>query len=152
MSPRFILLHTLAHLLINQLTYECGYSSASLRERLYVSPGPDGIAGRLIYTAAGDSEGTLGGLVRMGEPGRLEGVLENALARAAWCSSDPVCIGSKGQGPGSCNLAACHGCALLPETAWEECYRFLVRALVVGGLGKSELSFSSRVTASWWCA
>ncbi|MGW2237244.1 DrmB family protein [Streptomyces sp. NPDC001759] len=141
LSPRFILLHTLAHLLINQLTYECGYSSASLRERLYVSPGPDGMAGILIYTAAGDSEGTLGGLVRMGEPGRLEGVLENALAHAAWCSSDPVCIESKGQGPGSCNLAACHGCALLPETACEEYNRFLDRALVVGGLGKGELGF-----------
>ncbi|MEU7420875.1 DUF1998 domain-containing protein [Streptomyces antibioticus] len=141
LSPRFILLHTLAHLLINQLTYECGYSSASLRERLYVSPGPDGMAGILIYTAAGDSEGTLGGLVRMGEPGRLEVVLENALAHAAWCSSDPVCIESKGQGPGSCNLAACHGCALLPETACEEYNRFLDRALVVGGLGKSELGF-----------
>ncbi|MFI0515365.1 DrmB family protein [Streptomyces sp. WSLK1-5] len=141
LSPRFILLHTLAHLLINQLTYECGYSSASLRERLYESPGPDGMAGLLIYTAAGDSEGTLGGLVRMGEPGRLEGVLENALAHAAWCSSDPVCIESKGQGPGSCNLAACHGCALLPETACEEYNRFLDRALVVGGLGKSELGF-----------
>ncbi|GGN42878.1 hypothetical protein GCM10012285_23670 [Streptomyces kronopolitis] len=141
LSPRFILLHTLAHLLINQLTYECGYSSASLRERLYVSSGPDGMAGILIYTAAGDSEGTLGGLVRMGGPGRLEGVLENALAHAAWCSSDPVCIESKGQGPGSCNLAACHSCALLPETACEEYNRFLDRALVVGGLGKSELGF-----------
>ncbi|MEU6319203.1 DUF1998 domain-containing protein [Streptomyces sp. NPDC047009] len=141
LSPRFILLHTLAHLLINQLTYECGYSSASLRERLYVSPGRDGMAAILIYTAAGDSEGTLGGLVRMGEPGRLEGVLENALAHAAWCSSDPVCIESTGQGPGSCNLAACHGCALLPETACEEYNRFLDRALVVGGLEKRELGF-----------
>jgi hypothetical protein len=102
------------------------------------------MAGILIYTAAGDSEGTLGGLVRMGEPGRLEGVLENALAHAAWCSSDPVCIESKGQGPGSCNLAACHGCALLPETACEEYNRFLDRALVVGGLGKSELGFFAR--------
>jgi hypothetical protein len=141
LSPRFVLLHTLAHLLINQLTYECGYSSASLRERLYVSSGPDGMAGILVYTAAGDSEGTLGGLVRMGEPGRLEGVLASALSHAAWCSSDPVCIESRGQGPGSCNLAACHGCALLPETACEEYNRFLDRALVVGGLGRGELGF-----------
>ncbi|MFC9736711.1 DrmB family protein [Streptomyces noursei] len=141
LSPRFILLHTLAHLLINQLTYECGYSSASLRERLYVSSGPDGMAGILIYTAAGDSEGTLGGLVRMGEPGRLEGVLENALAHAAWCSSDPVCTESQGQGPGSCNLAACHSCALLPETACEEYNRFLDRALVVGRPGRRDLGF-----------
>lgn len=138
LSPRFILLHTLAHILINQLTYECGYSSASLRERLYVSPGTAGMAAILIYTAAGDSEGTLGGLVRMGEPGRLEDVLHNALAHADWCSSDPVCIESQGQGPGSCNLAACHSCALLPETACEEYNRFLDRALVVGGLDQEE--------------
>ena len=39
-SPRFVLLHTLAHLLINQLTFDCGYSSASLRERLYASTDP----------------------------------------------------------------------------------------------------------------
>lgn len=141
LSPRFVLLHTLAHLLINQLTYECGYSSASLRERLYVSPGADGMAALLIYTAAGDSEGTLGGLVRMGQPGRLEDVLQNALAQAAWCSSDPVCIESRGQGPGSCNLAACHSCALLPETACEEYNRFLDRALVVGGLEQRDLGF-----------
>ncbi|WP_406406095.1 DrmB family protein [Streptomyces sp. NBC_01643] len=143
LSARFVLLHTLAHLLINQLTYECGYSSASLRERLYVSPGPDGMAALLIYTAAGDSEGTLGGLVRMGQPGRLEDVLGNALAHAAWCSSDPVCMESHGQGPGSCNLAACHGCALLPETACEEYNRFLDRALVVGGLEHKHLGYFS---------
>lgn len=68
-TPRFVLVHTLAHLLINRLTYECGYSSASLRERLYVSePDQPPMAGVLIYTAAGDAEGTMGGLVRMGSP------------------------------------------------------------------------------------
>ncbi|WP_406268376.1 DUF1998 domain-containing protein [Streptomyces sp. NBC_00191] len=144
-SPRLVLIHTLAHLLINQLTYECGYSSASLRERLYVSPGATGMAGLLIYTAAGDSEGTLGGLVRMGQPGRLEGVLNSAIAAARWCSSDPVCIDSKGQGPDSCNLAACHGCGLLPETACEEFNRFLDRALVVGTLSEPDLGFFSQL-------
>ena len=73
-SPRFVLVHTLAHLLINRFTYECGYSSASLRERLYISNGPTPMAGLLIYTAAGDSEGTMGGLVRMGKTGNLDPV------------------------------------------------------------------------------
>lgn len=143
-TPLFVLLHTLAHLLINQLTYECGYSSASLRERLYVSPGETGMAGLLIYTAAGDSEGTLGGLVRMGQPGRFEGVLKGAIAAARWCSSDPVCIDSRGQGPDSCNLAACHSCGLLPETACEEFNRFLDRGLVIGTLADPDLGFFSR--------
>ncbi|MGP3950177.1 DrmB family protein [Streptomyces sp. 7N604] len=140
-TPRLVLVHTLAHLLINQLTYECGYSSASLRERLYVEDGHDGMAGMLIYTAAGDSEGTLGGLVRMGQPGRFEPTLRSAVSTAGWCSADPVCIDSRGQGPDSCNLAACHSCALLPETACEEFNRFLDRALVVGTLDDSAMGF-----------
>ena len=133
-SPRFVLLHTLAHVLMNRLTYECGYSSAALRERLFVSLGDRRMAGLLIYTAAGDAEGTMGGLVRMGRPGNLEPALQAALDSSVWCSSDPVCmeVGESGQGPDSCNLAACHGCALVPETACEEFNRFLDRALLVG--------------------
>ena len=118
LSPRFVLLHTLGHLLINELVFARGYSSASLRERLYVSdtPGRE-MAGLLIYTAAGDSEGTMGGLVRMARPGNLRPVLATAVSNARWCSTDPVCMdaGAHGQGPDSCNLAACHGCALLPR-------------------------------------
>jgi hypothetical protein len=69
LTPRFLLVHTFAHLLINQLTFECGYSTAALRERLYISDSPAApMAGALIYTAAGDAEGTMGGLVRMGNP------------------------------------------------------------------------------------
>jgi hypothetical protein len=134
-SPRFVLIHTLAHLLINELIFACGYSSASLRERLYVS-GTLGrtMTGMLIYTAAGDSEGTMGGLVRMAKPENLWPVMANAINDARWCSTDPVCMdaGEKGQGPDSCNLAACHGCALLPETSCEEFNRFLDRGLVIG--------------------
>ena len=134
MIPRYILLHTLSHLLINQLVFECGYSSASLRERLFCSLGPNPMSGILIYTAAGDSEGTMGGLVRMGRPGVLEPAVISALERARWCSSDPVCmeLGEKGQGPNSMNLAACHSCGLLPETACEAFNVFLDRALVIG--------------------
>ena len=146
-TPRLVLMHTLAHLLINQLTYECGYSSASLRERLYVSPGHDGMSGLLIYTAAGDSEGTLGGLVRMGQPERFETVLRNAVTNALWCSSDPVCMESHGQGPDSCNLAACHSCALLPETACEEFNRFLDRGLVSGTLEAPGLGYFADLEA-----
>jgi hypothetical protein len=135
LSPRFILIHTLAHLLINELVLTCGYSSAALRERLYVSdvPGRE-MAGVLIYTAAGDSEGTMGGLVRMGNPENLGPVVTAAILNARWCSTDPVCmeLGEAGQGPDSCNMAACHGCALIPETSCEEFNQFLDRGLVIG--------------------
>lgn len=135
-APRFVLLHTFAHLLINQLVFECGYSTASLRERLYVSTNSGApMAGILIYTSAGDSDGTLGGLVRLGRPGSLEPIIRRALGNATWCAADPVCMEMAdhgGQGPHSCNLAACHNCALLPETSCEEFNRFLDRGHVIG--------------------
>lgn len=145
-TPRFVLLHTFGHLLINELVFACGYSSASLRERLYVSEAPSRrMAGLLIYTAAGDSEGTMGGLVRMARPENLNSVVANAIGDARWCSTDPVCMdaGEKGQGPDSCNLAACHGCALLPETSCEEFNRFLDRGLVIGTFDTPDLGYFS---------
>jgi len=149
-GPRYVLLHTLAHLLINRLTFECGYSSAALRERLYVSENPTApMAGILIYTAAGDAEGTLGGLVRMGKPGSLEPLLSRALTAAQWCSADPVCMEmgqSGGQGPDSLNLAACHGCCLVPETACEEFNRLLDRGLVIGPFNNPAIGFFTRAT------
>jgi len=138
-------MHTLAHILMNRLVFECGYGSASLRERLYISDNPKApMAGMLIYTAAGDSEGTMGGLVRMGKPGYLEPMVRRALEAAQWCSADPVCMemgNSGGQGPDSCNLAACHNCALVPETACEEFNRFLDRALVVGDMVNPSIGY-----------
>ncbi|MFC3110965.1 hypothetical protein ACFQAT_08360 [Undibacterium arcticum] len=66
-ASRYLLIHSLAHVLINQLVFECGYSTASLRERLYISSDATApMAGILIYTAAGDSEGTMGSGVRLG--------------------------------------------------------------------------------------
>lgn len=149
-SPRMVMLHTLAHLLINELVFACGYSSASLRERLFISrePGRE-MAGLLIYTAAGDSEGTMGGLVRMARSDHLRPVFSSALSDAHWCSTDPVCMdaGDKGQGPDSCNLAACHGCALLPETSCEEYNRFLDRGLVIGTFDNPTIGFFSSYSA-----
>ena len=140
--PRYVLLHTLSHVLMNGLTFECGYSTAALRERLYFSSDLEQPMGAiLIYTASGDAEGTLGGLVRMGEPRQLEPLLERVLDSARWCSADPVCIEAGPQGPDSCNLAACHNCALVPETACEAMNRFLDRALLVGTLDDPTVGF-----------
>lgn len=144
-TPRLVLLHTFAHIVINRLTFECGYSTAAIRERLFVSnleTAP--MAGVLIYTAAGDAEGTLGGLVRMGKHKSLEPMLRRALEAATWCSVDPVCMEvgrGGGQGPDSTNLAACHSCALVPETACELFNRFLDRACLVGDLEDPSLGF-----------
>jgi len=133
-TPKFVMLHTLSHLLIKQLSFECGYSIASLSERIYCAEGAEGkqMAGIFIYTASGDSEGTLGGLVRQGRPDAFPRIFKKAVLSAHTCSNDPVCILSHGQGRESLNLAACHACALLPETCCEERNGFLDRGLVVG--------------------
>jgi hypothetical protein len=133
-AARYLLVHSLAHALINQFVFECGYSTASLRERLYVSTDANApMAGILIYTAAGDSEGTLGGLVRLGRRERLGPVVRRALSRASWCSADPVCSENLGgQGSRLANLAACHACILLPETSCETINQGLDRAMIVG--------------------
>ena len=136
-TPRFVLLHTLAHVLIRQFSFQCGYSSSSLRERIYAGKGADGEpqAGILIYTAAGDVEGTLGGLVRQGASPLLAHTLLSALERASWCSSDPICRESPGQGFGTLNLGACHACALVSETSCENANVLLDRGLLVGTPG-----------------
>ena len=143
LRPEFVLIHTFAHLVINQLSFDCGYGSSSIRERIYCEKTTNslGMYGLLIYTASGDSEGSLGGLVRQGEMGRLEDTIINAIENATWCTSDPICIQSSGQGPESLNLAACHNCALLPETSCENGNRLLDRGAVVGTLQDTDIGF-----------
>jgi Domain of unknown function (DUF1998) len=128
-APRFVLVHSLAHALIEQMSLDAGYPAASLRERLYVS---DDMAGLLIYTATSDSAGSLGGLIAQTRPDRLASLVLEALGRAAWCSADPVCIESTGSGADGLNLAACHACSLLPETSCEEKNTLLDRGLLIG--------------------
>lgn len=133
-SPQYVLLHTLSHLLIRQLSIECGYSGASIKERIY-STYPDStqkMAGILLYTSASDTDGSLGGLVRNGLPDAMEKLFRNLLQEASWCSSDPVCFSSHAQGMDSLNYAACHACALLPETCCEMRNCLLDRTAVIG--------------------
>ena len=147
LRPEFVLIHTFAHLLINQLSFDCGYGSSSIRERIYCEKSGNNfnMHGLLIYTASGDSEGSLGGLVRQGEHGRVEDTIVNAIKNALWCTSDPICIQSAGQGPESLNLAACHNCALLPETCCEHGNRLLDRGVVVGTLADNSIGFFSEL-------
>ncbi len=143
MSARYVLLHTFAHLLIRQLTLDCGYSGAALKERIYSSyPDSDKpMAGILIYTSSSDSDGSLGGLVRQGDPELLESTIRNMLQEASWCSSDPLCSDSKAQGFNSLNYAACHACTLLPETSCEARNCLLDRVSIVGKYDKRSLGY-----------
>ena len=143
MSARYVVLHTFAHLLIRQLTLDCGYSGAALKERIYSTyPGSEKkMAGILIYTSSSDSDGSLGGLVRQGDAELLESTIRNMLQEASWCSSDPLCSDSTAQGYNSLNYAACHACTLLPETSCEARNCLLDRVSIVGKYDNRELGF-----------
>lgn len=142
LDSQFILLHSIAHMLIKQLSFECGYSSSALRERIFSSTNAGyEMAGILIYTADGDADGTLGGLVRQGEHDRLDGTVLSSLKNSQWCSIDPLCIDSGGQGFQQLNLGACHSCILLPETSCEFLNRFLDRAAAVGTPDQPDIGF-----------
>jgi hypothetical protein len=134
-APRYWLLHTLAHSLIREMAMSCGYGAASLTERLYgwpASPQREAAAGLLICTTASDSEGTLGGLVALSEPARLEGLVVSALRRAARCSSDPVCATRTPSDPEDfLHGAACHCCSFASETSCEKANRFLDRRFLL---------------------
>lgn len=153
-NPAYVLIHTLAHILMLSITKECGYPTASVRERIYCDrhinddDRHESMLGLLIYTASEDSAGSLGGLVRAGAPGRFETIFDRAVIDAQWCSSDPVCIESPGQGPGSCNLAACYSCALVPETSCELGNRMLDRGVLVGTLSDESSGIFSNVLRS----
>lgn len=131
-SPRFLALHTFAHGFIRRLAFDAGYSSASIRERIYCDLPPAPAAGILLYTSDGDSEGSLGGLVRQGEPLRLLGTIQRTIADLAWCSADPVCSELEGQGVDGMNAAACHACCLVAETSCAHNNSLLDRRAVVG--------------------
>ena len=140
-GARFYLLHTISHLFIRELALECGYNAASIQERIYAKSGENPMAGILVYTAASDSDGTLGGLVALGAPEKLGTILEKALARAGTCSSDPLCSERKHLVDSLLHGAACHACAFAAETSCEVGNRYLDRSLVVPTYAVKDAAF-----------
>lgn len=143
---RFALLHTIAHLLIRELALDCGYNAASIRERVYADT-EDGQtqAGILIYTAAADSDGTLGGLVELGKPENLGRLLRQAIDRAKVCASDPLCAEHDPSKDSSLHAASCHACSFVSETSCECGNRYLDRALVIPTLQVTAAAFFAGV-------
>lgn len=142
---RYVLLHSFAHALMRQVALECGYTVASIRERIYAleptdEDGP--MAGVLLYTAAPDSEGTLGGLVSLGHPAALGRHIAGALSAMRLCASDPLCAEHTPlTEPQTLHAAACHACLFAPETSCERGNRYLDRALLVPTVERADLSF-----------
>ena len=131
---KHFLVHSFAHIIMRELEFSCGYPTASLKERLYISKSPNDsdeqMSGVLIYTAEG-SEGSMGGLVSQGEPNKIIEIIKKGLERAINCSSDPLCWESEGQGIFDLNLSACFSCSLVSETACEEMNLGLDRRVLV---------------------
>jgi hypothetical protein len=130
-TPRFLLLHTLSHLLIRELESTAGYPAASLKERIYCSRDRK-MAGVLIYTVVADIVGSLGGIIESAEPKEFLALLDGAFKHAQWCPLDPVCTEHEGQGPGWLNRAACHACSLIPEPGCAYNNIFLDRVFIKG--------------------
>jgi hypothetical protein len=142
-TPRLMLIHSLAHAVIDQWALDSGYPASALRERLYAD---EDMAGFLIYTATSDSAGSLGGVIAEAEPNRLEASFRELTARTSWCSADPLCVESGPNGVDGLNLAACHSCLLLPEVSCEEMNMLLDRALLAGLPGALDAGFLQQQT------
>jgi len=143
LTPRHLLAHTLAHVILREAAAVCGYALPSLRERVYATADDDGVpqTAVLIYTAEGDSYGTLGGLVELADPGNLEALIERALDSARWCGADPVCMNPP-EGAGlQISRGSCHHCLLLPETSCELFNNWLDRAALVAGRANTPAYF-----------
>jgi hypothetical protein len=145
-GERYVLLHTLSHAFITELSLECGYSAASIRERIYARDAgqPGGpMAGVLLYTAAPDAEGTLGGLVGLGEAPTIGRLLDQAVERSRLCSGDPLCAEHVPSDTDTVlHAAACHACLFLPETSCERGNRFLDRAALVSTLALAGVHYT----------
>lgn len=132
--PLFVWWHTLAHRLINALSVDSGYSSAAIRERIFIEideASGKAKGGLLLYTAQPGGDGTLGGLIALVP--EFERVLERALANVGVCSNDPLC-GEETFDVGKYNGSACYACALISETSCEHRNMSLDRNLLIESL------------------
>jgi hypothetical protein len=138
---RYVLLHTLAHVMIREFALDSGYGASGIAERIYARSGERPMSGILLYTAAPDSEGTLGGLVSLGRRERLGALIEQALDAARLCSSDPLCAEHDPRVHGRLYGAACHACLFAAETSCERGNHYLDRLLLVDTVAGADSSF-----------
>jgi hypothetical protein len=138
----YLMLHSLAHLLITSAALECGYGASAIKERIYSFPTEEQGYGILLYTSGSGSEGTLGGLVSLAD--RIDGLVADALERGRLCSNDPFCSMHHPESDLEKRYshgAACHGCLLIAETSCEQRNQFLDRAFVVPTLSVADAAF-----------
>jgi hypothetical protein len=127
LHPVHVWWHSLAHRLLWALSVDSGYSSASIRERVYLrlDNGIVARSGLLLYTVQPGGDGTLGGLIALVR--RFENVLGRALQDVDTCSNDPLCEEAPSVGASG---AACYSCLFASETSCEHRNHGLDRLLL----------------------
>jgi len=130
-EPAHVWWHSLSHRLLQALSIDSGYSSAAIRERVYI---PDDAAGHvsgglLLYTVQPGGDGTLGGLVALVD--RFHMILRSALLDVDTCSNDPLCEEAPSAGAEG---SACYSCMLVSETSCEHRNLGLDRLLLADNL------------------
>ena len=138
-----IFAHSLSHALIREFSITCGYSSSSLKERIYSDEGNKKMCGILIYTSSSDSDGTLGGLSRIADEDRFTEIFTNAIRNISWCSSDPICSENTSSLKDDFILSSCHSCMLIPETSCEYFNKYLDRKLLIDNEDIDNSTFAS---------
>jgi hypothetical protein len=130
LHPVFVWWHTLAHRFINALAIDSGYSSAAVRERVYIDidrSSGEASGGVLLYTAQPGGDGTLGGLIALVP--QFDRVLRVAFNTIDACSNDPLC-GEMQFDDGKYNGSGCYACQLVSETSCEHRNTRLDRTLL----------------------
>lgn len=129
LHPGFVWLHTLAHLIVRAIGEEAGYSSASIRERIYFEITDKGTKGGiLLYATQPGSEGTMGGLIAMAP--NFENILEKVYEQLETCSGDPLCKENEMK-DNSYIGASCYGCTMNSETSCEHRNMWLDRNVLL---------------------
>ncbi len=136
-DAKYVLLHTFSHLLIKEMSLQSGYSSSAIKERIYSGSEMQGI---LIYTGSADKDGSLGGLVELGNEDNFKKLLKLALENSLMCTTDPECS-SHEIDVDTLNGSACHSCCMVSETCCENGNRLLDRSFITPLDRKENKSF-----------
>ena len=130
LHPVFVWWHTLSHALIRVMGDEVGYSSAAIRERVFIEIKDDRASGGiLLYAAQAGNEGSLGGIISMAP--RIKEFLNKAMERIDHCSGDPLCLDYEFRKHSRYNGAACYGCTMNSETSCEHRNMWLDRHILI---------------------
>ena len=99
-------IHTLCHIIMKEMEFQCGYPLTSLKEKIYID-NDNNRAGFIIYTIGG-SEGSYGGLISLTDSEKIVNLIQSGCERAKHCPNDPICLNDN---------AHCFACLDLPETS-----------------------------------